>query len=294
MKRVTVLLSSYNGEKYLNQQLQSLYKQRNVSVSILVRDDGSTDSTIKILRNEELKGNLHVIEGNNIGFCKSFWSLVMVAPESDYYAFCDQDDFWMPDKLERAINMLDRENASIPLLYTSNVIPVDENLNKLDIKTFAVNSVFSYAMSLRCPALPGCTFVFNRTLIDVLRKYQGFLRLHDWTTYTIAAGMGKVFFDSESSIMYRQHGNNALGVDSKVEKIKHKFERFFRPKYVREKSKVAEGIYESYKSELSDENKKLTEAFAFYYKDIRYVFFLLKYREYRNPSFIVQLLLKKI
>ena len=294
MKRVTVLLSAYNGEKYIQEQLNSLYEQKGVDTFLYIRDDGSSDSTREILRAQE-KGDSEVVFGDNLGFCKSFWNLIMTAPDSDYYALCDQDDFWLPDKLFRAVSMLEEEDdKDIPLLYTSNVIPVDKDLKRLEMAAFHVDGVFSYAMSLRRPALPGCTFVFNKKMIECLKKYDGYLYFHDWLIYCIAAGIGKVVYDPVSRILYRQHGQNALGVDSGIEKIKHRFERFFNPKVKRVKSKVAEGILKSYKEELSPDNRRLTEAFAFYYSNVKYLLTLMEFKEYRSPVFIIQLLLKKI
>lgn len=294
IKKVTVLLSSYNGEKYIKDQLESIYSQENVELSVLVRDDGSTDSTADILSQEQNNGKLKFVPGNNVGFCKSFWELIMSAPDSDYYALCDQDDIWLKDKLSSAIKMLEKENVSIPLLYTTNVIPVDEQLNEMHIKTFNVNTVFSYALALRCPALPGCTYVFNKKLLNRLRDYKGFFYLHDWLIYIVALALGKVIYDPNPKILYRQHANNALGVDSTIDKVKHKLQRFFKPKYPRAKSKVAEGILTSYGKDLSIEKRQLTSAFAYYYKDFHNVMLLLKYKEYRTSSFIIQLLLKKI
>lgn len=293
-KKVTVLLSSYNGEKYLQEQLNSIYLQEDVSLSIFVRDDGSSDSTVDILSKEQGDGKLNYLAGSNLGFCKSFWELIMRAPDSDYYALCDQDDIWLKDKLSNAVKMLEKEDNAIPLLYTTNVIPVDEQLNRLHVKTFNVDSVFTYALALKCPALPGCTYVFNNKLLERLRDYNGFFYLHDWLIYIIASALGKVVYDPNSQILYRQHSNNALGVDSPIDKIKHKLQRFFNPKYPRAKSRVAEGIMMSYGKELSVEKRQLTAAFANYYKDYHNIFVLLKYKEYRTFSFIIQLVLKKI
>ena len=293
-KKVTVLLSSYNGEKYIREQLQSLYAQEGVDVNIYVRDDGSSDSTVDILRDEQNNGRLQYYAEKNVGFCKSFWDLIMTAPDSDYYALCDQDDIWLPDKLEKSVGMMSAEDDSIPLLYTTNVIPVDENLKELSVKTFNVDSAFSLALALRCPALPGCTYVFNKALLIRSREYKGFFYLHDWLIYIIALATGKVLYDPNPRIMYRQHANNALGVDSSFERIKHKLQRFFKPKIPRAKSKVARGIFETFENDLSPENKRLLEAFAYYDKDFRHIKTLLKYKEYRTAPFVLQLILKKI
>ena len=92
--KVLILLSVYNGQKYLQEQLNSLYNQRGVDVSILIRDDGSSDHSIDIIRENQKDHDIKLIEGKNVGFAQSFWELVRNATEADYYAFCDQDDYW--------------------------------------------------------------------------------------------------------------------------------------------------------------------------------------------------------
>ena len=95
MKKVQVLLSTYNGEKYLKEQLDSIIAQKGVDVHILARDDGSKDDTIKILEGYE---NIDIIKGSNIGVCKSFFELINKSGEYDYYSFADQDDVWDCDR----------------------------------------------------------------------------------------------------------------------------------------------------------------------------------------------------
>lgn len=103
LKTVTVLLSTYNGEKFLEEQLQSLIQQKNVEVRILVRDDGSTDGTVSILDRWKNDRLLNWYTGDNVGAGKSFVDLLFKVPQSDYYAFCDQDDVWLPNKLELSL-----------------------------------------------------------------------------------------------------------------------------------------------------------------------------------------------
>ena len=102
--KVLILVSTYNGEKYLPEQLDSLYAQEGVDIHILVRDDGSKDNTIGILKNYQgSKGKMTIIEGENIGAGQSFLALINEAttnyPDYDYYAFCDQDDVWYGNKV---------------------------------------------------------------------------------------------------------------------------------------------------------------------------------------------------
>ena len=103
MKTVQVVWSTYNGGKYLERQLDSIFDQKEVKVKFLVSDDGSTDNTRKILEKYKKKFSLTIILGSNLGFARSFWRLVQKANNADYYAFCDQDDIWENDKLISAV-----------------------------------------------------------------------------------------------------------------------------------------------------------------------------------------------
>ena len=136
--RICVMLSSYNGEKYIKEQIDSILAQKiDGEMILLVRDDGSTDETKQILNEYRSKyNNISWYTGDNLKAAKSFWDLVNSAPDADYYAFCDQDDVWYPDKLVRAINALEKE--AIPALYASNVVVVDQNLNSIGNMVFII------------------------------------------------------------------------------------------------------------------------------------------------------------
>lgn len=128
-KSVAILLATYNGEKYLVDQIESILSQKNVNVQILVRDDGSIDRTQDILQQYMLQGQLLWYKGKHLNVAKGFIELVKNAPNADYYAFCDQDDIWLDDKLISAISFLEKENNHIPLMYYSSTTLVNENLD---------------------------------------------------------------------------------------------------------------------------------------------------------------------
>ena len=126
---VIVLLSIYNGEKFLNKQLESLFKQKtSCNITIYYRDDGSTDKSMDII--ESWKKYLSIIEcpssrKQNLGPALSFWELMNTAPDADFYTFCDQDDIWYENKIEKAVRSIcDKKDA---VLYCSNCYIIDEN-----------------------------------------------------------------------------------------------------------------------------------------------------------------------
>lgn len=210
MKTVQVLVSTYNGEKYIRQQIDSILSQKNVNIRILVRDDGSNDNTISILKDYESKGALKLIIGNNLGPSRSFLTLVDLCEQADYYAFSDQDDVWIEDKVITAIKMIEENKADIPLLYCSALQRVDEMLNPINVQIFRGLKTNIYSALVR-ERLAGCTFLFNNKLFELV---QGSSKLelnysHDsWVLLICYACGGKVIFDDKPHILFRRYGTN--------------------------------------------------------------------------------------
>lgn len=168
MRNILVLMSTYNGEKYLKEQIDSILAQKNVEVTIRVRDDGSTDGTIRILEEYQKCGKLNWYSSTNMGPAKSFLDLVYNAPlKYDYYAFCDQDDYWKEDKLYKAIERLEHFDDK-PALYHCELEIVDENLEHIKM-TRNCNKTKFIDQTLMVFYIPGCTMVFNNCL---MRKIQ--------------------------------------------------------------------------------------------------------------------------
>lgn len=133
MKKITVVMSAYNGSKYIEAQLDSIFQQVGVKVQCYVRDDGSTDDTLQVLKKyASTSGELIICEGENIGWERSFLLALKDAPQADYYAFADQDDIWFEDKLISGIKMLEKEGSkNKPCMYHCNKISVTEDLKPL-------------------------------------------------------------------------------------------------------------------------------------------------------------------
>lgn len=216
MKRVQVLLSSFNGDKYIREQIDSILTQENVDVYLLVRDDGSKDNTVNILK--EYSGNtekVKFIEGENIGIKNSFFELLdMALLDMDYYAFSDQDDIWLPQKLYNAISLLENEKSrNIPMLYASNVIYADETLMNREESPYRNRREPTFGNALLENICVGCTQVFNRKLFNLVRGHKPKCEiLHDWWLYLSASSFGKVIYDQNAYILYRQHSHNAVGM----------------------------------------------------------------------------------
>lgn len=261
-EKVCILLSTYNGEKYLEEQLQSLYSQEDVDISIVVRDDGSSDGTCELLEREQAAGRLTWYAGENLKPALSFWNLLHQAPEAPYYAFCDQDDVWDADKLKTAVGFLEKAGKS-PALYFCQTRLVDASLN--EIKSVPINPNLTYGESLSYNFVTGCTMVMNTSMRKVLLKYTpGFIRMHDIWIYDVAQAVGAhVLFDPEPHISYRQHGGNAVGQANSIKTVwKNRMENVKRNERIR--SRLAQELLAGYGREMSPENLSITKMAACY------------------------------
>ena len=211
-RKVAILLSTYNGKRFINQQLDSIYKQTYPNKRVLIRDDASTDATQELLEQEQEKGRIKFIGGDiNLGVTASFFDLLAHAAQSeaDYVAFCDQDDVWLPNKIERAVSKLSKF-SDCPALYCSRLEIVDEQLNSLGFSFLPRKIGFGNALVENVAV--GCTMVLNRKALDLLCQQRlPDVYIHDWWCYLVISCFGEIIFDDQALIKYRQHSDNAIG-----------------------------------------------------------------------------------
>ncbi|SEM31430.1 rhamnosyltransferase [Ligilactobacillus sp. WC1T17] len=295
MKKVQVLLSTYNAEKYLRKQLDTVYAQEGVEVELLVRDDGSSDSTLEILNEYQKENALKILDGPNLGFAKSFWTLVQNAGGADYYAFCDQDDLWDRDKLSEAISSIEKKQPLmiIPMLYTSNAIAVNDNLEVIKENCFDFSGVLSYADCLQHSVLPGCTFVFNDALREIAKQYNGRIVAHDFIMYQLAETFGEVVYDEKAHIRYRIHSGNTIGINSPLKEFFDKVKRQFARKKWPKRSEIAKDILDTYGEKIPIEKREVLELFS-QANRVKNWTKILSFSEYRNVDFILMMLLGRI
>lgn len=214
MYRVQVIMSTYNGEKYIKEQIDSIFNQKECEVKLLIRDDGSNDQTINIIKQLSKKYNINLIQGQNLKPAKSFLEALKKSDDNcEYYAFSDQDDVWKKDKLVSAIKKIKQEDLQIPVLYTGNLSAVDEELKILEPQLLPEKIVLDYKVLIsRSSNLFGCTMVFNKKLRDYVCE-QDYIKpiMHDLWLGLLASLKGKIIYDPTSYIYYRQHGNNQVG-----------------------------------------------------------------------------------
>lgn len=265
-KRIIILLSTYNGERFIRQQLDSIQNQAEVTPFLLIRDDGSQDATCHILREyAEQHHNIKIYEEENIGSTQSFMKLLAYAyerfPDDNYFAFSDQDDIWLEHKLAHAIDVLEQqqETPTTPQLYCSNLRIVDANLTMIGFMHKEQEAERDKAKSLVESFATGCTMIFNKEalrLACIAPSHE--VILHDLLLFHICMFMGKVTYDSTALILYRQHQHNQIGANATVNNIarnKIKSIKTLRQQHFREEE--AHLIHEYYSLLLSEEDETL-------------------------------------
>ncbi len=214
MKKVCVLLATFNPAKFLIEQVQSIMSQKNVSIHLIIRDDGSTNKEWLYRCSKEYK-EIELHEGENLGIAGNIKQLISYAVERneryDYYAYSDQDDVWKSDKLEHAINLLESQDNKKPLLYYSNLLVCNENLqpSHMLFKQGVVKNTCGQALSQFF--LYACTSVFNYNMLEELNSISFDGLEFDTITYLIAIYFGVAIYDEESYMYYRIHGSNSSG-----------------------------------------------------------------------------------
>lgn len=274
---IAVLMSTYNGERFLKEQLESIFSQKSVNVSLFIRDDGSTDRTIDIIKKYQHKGSrVYLEQGQNIGPVNSFLSLIYRNREYEYYALADQDDLWESDKLISAVNIL-KKYFDTPALYYSALTLVDSRENYLRT---VVPSKVSKATSLLNFQATGCTIVYNAALLKIIMKYKPKnIYMHDAWLTVIASYFGICLLDETSHIKYRQHEKNVVGM--KQQNILHRAKKFFTTKKNWHYN-TALDFYKGYKNYLSEEDLDRIKRILQYKKNILSKIRLINSQEVRG------------
>ena len=227
--KVAVLLSTYNGNKYLDKLLDSIYMQDlEEEIVVCIRDDGSKDNTKNIISKWKRKLNIFLFEGENVGPRDSFKELLIKAPVCDYYAFCDQDDIWHKDKLSSAITMLQQQKRNVPLLYYCNTSLVDQNGNILKHTRDDCEPRLRYEnLIVQNPAL-GCEMVFNNELRQIMEQITfDYYYMHDVVAIEMAALFGEIIYDAEPRMDYRQHIESVTQGHDKIKRFRDRIDFWF-------------------------------------------------------------------
>lgn len=206
---IAIVVSTYNGERHIKAQIESLLAQSWSNREIFVRDDGSTDGTVDILKSFASEGAINLTIGKNAGVVASFFDSINAIPDNyDFIALCDQDDVWHPEKLERAIEQLSQLDNETPLLYCSNLTFCNESLTPEYVSNLNRRGI-DFCRMLYETVCFGNTMVFNRSLAKaaVSHGVEGVVS-HDWWIALVASALGVLYFDNNAYIDYRRTGGN--------------------------------------------------------------------------------------
>ena len=211
---VTVVLATYEGARFLPEQLQSLSSQSRRPDRLVLRDDGSRDQSVQVVRNWAKDNGIELQEltGPRLGPSRSFLLALQLSKPADIFFFCDQDDVWLPQKIARALEIVPSGEGSPATLLATRLEVVDEQLGHLRLSQLPKHLSFA---SATCESLlTGCTMAFNSSFREQLvRCLPESAAMHDWWCYLLATGVRgmKIHFDPLPTLRYRQHGGNALG-----------------------------------------------------------------------------------
>lgn len=268
---VDILLSTYNGQKYLPMLLDSLLKQTYPRWRLVVRDDGSTDATMTILHQYRKKCNMIILEpdGENLGPCQSFSKLIQYS-DAQWTMFCDQDDVWLPEKIERTLEKMRQTECqySGPVLIHTDLIVVNENLETISPSFWKYQkldpSKDKLSDLLVQNNVTGCTMMINRSLRNCLTSIPNEAIMHDWWISLVAATFGQTRFINQGNIMYRQHYQNHFG--AKKYGLFPFFAKFYfksaRKDLLNKLFQQSIVFLDKYNNDLSKEQKKIFYTFG--------------------------------
>jgi len=273
---IEILLATYNGERYLEAQISSILEQSNQDFHILIRDDGSTDATPEILDEfayahpEQIR--LCPAETNRKGAVKNF-SALLEASTADYLMFCDQDDIWLPDKIDITYHKIkDTEiltEAETPILVHTDLRVVDSELHILHtsfLQYARLNPARTAIQQLLIQnVVTGSTVMFNRPLANLAAPIPENARMHDWWLALAASCFGQIVMIDEPTALYRQHAENVLGAKAyNFKYLGRKFGETLQMKtgtILAENYIQAEAFLNRYAPRLNPQEKQILRAF---------------------------------
>ena len=219
---VAVLLAVYNGEKYLNEQIESILSQSFTDFKIIIRDDGSSDKSPAIIEYycKKYPQKIFSLDGEPTGSAAKNFAALLNACDEDYIMFCDQDDVWLPNKIEKTLEAmkLAENGEKTPTLVHTDLKVVDQKLNIISPSFFNFQKLKQGKVTL--PRLlvqnyvTGCTVMINRELKQKCGKIPPNCIMHDWWLALVAVIFGKLVCVEDATMLYRQHSDNQVGAQA--------------------------------------------------------------------------------
>ncbi|HEM6183278.1 glycosyltransferase family 2 protein [Streptococcus suis] len=266
--KVNILMSTYNGQQFLSEQIRSIQEQSYTDWALFIRDDGSSDNTKEILKDfERQDSRIHLIDSDksdNLGVIKSFHKLVN-HDRADYYFFSDQDDVWLPNKLELSLNEAQNYPANLPLMVYMDLKVVNQDLEIMTesmVKSQSHHANTELVQELTENTVTGGVAMINHTLAEMWQETDDIL-MHDWYLALLASAFGNLVFIDQPGELYRQHSDNVLGART----LSKRFKKWIRPHIlfavywdlIKNSQKQARHLLQM---PLSQSNRELIEAFV--------------------------------
>nr|WP_300815738.1 glycosyltransferase [uncultured Acetatifactor sp.] len=292
---VKVVLSCYNGANNIERQLDSIFHQVGVDVSVLIRDDGSADESLRIIRkyaSSHPDKRLEILEGKNTGYAWSFWLGLRQAGDADYYAFSDQDDYWDENKLIKCIEKFDDRHPDTPQLCycrmtrsDTSLAPLREQVNVLKPEQLSKKLVLTQTYNY------GAATVFNISAKELICRVfpQKENVPHDMWCGLICYWFGSVYYVDESLYHWIRYSSSVTGEGTRLSGIKYRVKETLKGKsYIN----VADELINYYNDLLSDEDRIFLEMMVHYQNNLKYKFELLRDCEFRRKSILGTVVLK--
>lgn len=273
MAEVSIVLATYNGASYLEEQLDSVLANTFTDWTMEICDDGSNDRTLAIIEEYQKqypgKFFLHRNE-QNLGVTTNFLEGAKRAA-GEYIMFCDQDDVWLPDKIEKTLKKLKEREAAIgkktPIVVFTDAKLVDGVLRTISDSFFGYNGLDTSKTDLAHLLIEnkviGCTTMFNRAVADKIIRFPTMARYHDWWIALIAATFGEVTYLEEPTMLYRQHGNNVVGSQNFFQYVMDRIKNIKEQKQsLLEDERQAWEFYDIYKDMLLEEQAQILLDFS--------------------------------
>lgn len=272
-EQIDVLLATYNGEKYLREQIDTILNQTYKNIKLIISDDCSKDETSNILKEYAKKDNRIELymQKENLGVVKNI-EFLLEKVESPYYMLADQDDYWLPEKAEKTLDELKKQNADLAFgdleVVNEKLDTIYPSFNEYMLLSRKINKYLNdYKMNYLYNCVTGCTILAKKETIEYILPLPTNSKhlIHDYWIGTMVAIKGKVAYISEKLIKYRQHGNNQVGTN----KISHGFSKFeqVRNWFIEVKLGVF-GTYVENDERFPEEIQKLNNKAYEYYKMI--------------------------
>ena len=291
MSKIIVVLSTYNGEKHIVKQLDSIFEQLGVNLICYIRDDGSSDSTVKVIQEYSKTHRLIIDVGENLGHEFSFMKALRDAPKGDYYAFADQDDIWFPDKLKNAVEMLIPYGDCKATMYHCNRISVFEDLSPLPHQMKRVPHPLNRQNAITQEYAQGCTIVMNNAARELVCRYQPEKRyFQDYWCGMLCYLFGTVLYDERPQMYHISYGTNTSTEGHLLKGWWKRFAFFFNKTTAY--YAPAQELLEGYSDLLNEDDKVFLNRVKKYKHNINAKFYLLFSPKFRRESIIGTISLK--